>query len=224
MTAQPLDVSPDLGARGQRPGRRRNSSAQPARGERTRDREVVDAAIAVFWEKGYANASVQDVADVLGMLKGSLYYYIDSKESLLRRIFVETHQELMDLAAAAQAEPGPAVDQLRWLLRASAMWAIQSVDRAGLYFREWRYASDGLNSELVRERRGYEKVIARLVAAWQADGDLDAVVDPMRAATFVWSAISSLPDSYAPRSRLAERGVAESYVALAMRAVGLPAD
>ncbi len=200
-------MSPDLRARGQRPGRRRNSSAQPARGERTRDREVVDAAIAVFWEQGYANASVQDVAEVLGMLKGSLYCHIDSKKSLLRRIFVEAHQEQMDLAAAAQAESGPAVDQLRWLLRANAVWAIQNIDRASLYFREWRYASDGLRSELVRERRGYEKVIAG--------------VDPMRAATFVWSAISSLPDWYAPGSRMLERGVAETYLALAMRAVGL---
>ncbi len=40
-------------------------------GERARDGEVIEAAVKIFWEKGYANASVQDVADALGMLKGS---------------------------------------------------------------------------------------------------------------------------------------------------------
>ena len=66
-------------------------------GNRARDREVIEAAVKIFWEKGYANASVQDVADALGMLKGSLYYYIDSKERLAR-------EDLRRLARRAQPD------------------------------------------------------------------------------------------------------------------------
>src|SRR5680860_816646 len=47
----------------------------PTRPERTpREREIIDAAAEVFHEKGYAGASIQDVADAVGILKGSLYY------------------------------------------------------------------------------------------------------------------------------------------------------
>lgn len=51
-----------------------------------RKEEVVATAAQVFKTKGYYSASLQDLADELGLLKGSLYYYIDSKEDLLLEI------------------------------------------------------------------------------------------------------------------------------------------
>lgn len=78
-------------------------------GGRVRDREVLDAAINIFWEKGYSGTSVQDVADALGMLKGSLYYYIDSKEDLLEMIFSDSHdevQKITDEVLALDLDPG----------------------------------------------------------------------------------------------------------------------
>ena len=69
------------------------ASAQPGGGRR-RDREVLDAATKVFHTRGYADASVQDIADELGILKGSLYHYIDSKEDLLFRLLEESHNEV----------------------------------------------------------------------------------------------------------------------------------
>lgn len=78
------------------------------RAPRKRDREVVDAAARVFYRKGYADATVQDVADELGILKGSLYHYIDTKEDLLYRLFEEVHadvEQIREEVAAADAEP-----------------------------------------------------------------------------------------------------------------------
>jgi TetR/AcrR family transcriptional regulator, cholesterol catabolism regulator len=54
--------------------------------EQKRDRrrdQVMAAAAAVFAEKGYHEATTKDIADRLGILPGSLYYYIDSKEAAL---------------------------------------------------------------------------------------------------------------------------------------------
>jgi AcrR family transcriptional regulator len=81
-------------------------------GGRARDREVIEAAVEIFWEKGYANASVQDVADRLGMLKGSLYYYINSKESLLVKIFDDSHAEIKDITDVAVGSEGSALERL----------------------------------------------------------------------------------------------------------------
>jgi AcrR family transcriptional regulator len=47
----------------------------------------------VFYAKGYDAASLQDIADRLGMLKGSLYYYIQSKEDLLYDVIKAAHEE-----------------------------------------------------------------------------------------------------------------------------------
>ena len=38
------------------------------------------AAVRIIFEKGYSGASLQDVANEVGVLKGSLYYYFASKE------------------------------------------------------------------------------------------------------------------------------------------------
>ena len=56
---------------------------------RRREREVLDVAARLFHERGYADTSVQDIADELGILKGSLYHYIEVKEDLLFRLLGE---------------------------------------------------------------------------------------------------------------------------------------
>lgn len=45
--------------------------------------KIIDAAAKVFREKGYKEATLEDIASEVGILKGSLYYYIDKKEDLL---------------------------------------------------------------------------------------------------------------------------------------------
>jgi AcrR family transcriptional regulator len=48
--------------------------------------EIARAAIQLFEQKGYHATSVQDIADAVGLQKGSLYHYISSKEELLLKI------------------------------------------------------------------------------------------------------------------------------------------
>lgn len=49
-------------------------------------RELFKVAARLFREKGYRATSMQDIARELGIQKPSLYYYISSKEDLLREI------------------------------------------------------------------------------------------------------------------------------------------
>lgn len=50
--------------------------------------EIVRAAAKLFKEKGYHAATVQDIADEVGLLKGSLYYHIQCKEQLLLEVLL----------------------------------------------------------------------------------------------------------------------------------------
>ena len=71
--------------------------------------EIVDAAGEVFDEKGYAAARIEDIAARVGLLKGSLYYYIDSKEDLLFAIVDGNHSRgivvIEEGAALGAADP-----------------------------------------------------------------------------------------------------------------------
>lgn len=84
---------------------------------RKRDREVLDAAVQVFCERGYAAATVQDVADQLGILKGSLYYYIETKEDLLYRAVMAVHSSAEAVMDSVAAEPSGPLERLELYMR-----------------------------------------------------------------------------------------------------------
>jgi len=58
-----------------------------------RQKEIALAAVHLFEQKGYHATSVQDIADEVGLQKGSLYHYIHSKEDLLLEI---AHQAISE--------------------------------------------------------------------------------------------------------------------------------
>ena len=44
---------------------------------------LTDKAAKIFFEKGYKNTSLQDIADEVGITKAAIYYYFKSKEEIL---------------------------------------------------------------------------------------------------------------------------------------------
>lgn len=49
--------------------------------------DVMQAALELFAEQGYANTSVRQVVDTAGVTKGALYHYFQSKDDLLFAIY-----------------------------------------------------------------------------------------------------------------------------------------
>jgi AcrR family transcriptional regulator len=56
--------------------------------------KIVEAARVVFGKKGYHDATMDDVAKEVGVSKGALYSYFNSKEDLLKEISLQGHQTL----------------------------------------------------------------------------------------------------------------------------------
>jgi AcrR family transcriptional regulator len=59
------------------------------RRKQERPRELLDAALAVFVDKGFAAARAEEIAARAGVSKGTLYLYFHSKEELLRTLIAE---------------------------------------------------------------------------------------------------------------------------------------
>ena len=64
----------------------RAEGASAAAGRRRRHAEIIDAAAAVFSERGYHGASTREIAERVGMQQGSLYYHFRSKEAALEEV------------------------------------------------------------------------------------------------------------------------------------------
>ena len=89
--------------------RRRRKEARPA--------ELLDAALTLFVEKGFAATRSEEVARAAGVSKGTLYLYFPSKEELLKAViqhFLGTEIEA-GIQEAAAAE-GPTAEMMAQLL------------------------------------------------------------------------------------------------------------
>jgi len=78
---------------------------------------ALDAAMATFWDKGYAGTSAQDLVDSTGLGRGSLYNTFRSKrglfEAALQRYDLECTRKLVELLEEGE---GPARDRIRAVL------------------------------------------------------------------------------------------------------------
>ncbi len=190
---------------------RKSASRANAGGKRAnRDAEVTGAAIEIFWQKGYQAASIQDVADRVGVLKGSLYYYIDSKEDLLWRIIEDVHEEwtkILDQAGALDAGP---VERIHAFIRLHVVWYLTKVKEIGVFFREWQHLTGDRLKTMRTRRRRYEQVVRDLLTAAQAEGEMSGDLDVTYATRYVLAAVNAVPDWYRASSSEPAR-IAESY-------------
>jgi AcrR family transcriptional regulator len=100
------------------------------RRKEARPQELLDAALELFIEKGFAATRSEEVAVRAGVSKGTLYLYFPSKEDLFKAV---VRQNLSALIAASQqivdAYDGPTPELLRLLVR--EYWDHVSISRVG---------------------------------------------------------------------------------------------
>ena len=121
-----------------------------------REREIYDVAAEIFHRKGYAGTSLQDIADAVGLLKGSLYYYIDSTEDLLYRITQAIHEGARANLAASRAVDGPASERMRALVEGHVLAFRERLAWIRVFYTEHTALSADRRREIVAERRDYE--------------------------------------------------------------------
>ncbi|NWG92478.1 MAG: TetR/AcrR family transcriptional regulator [Parvularculaceae bacterium] len=84
--------------------------------------EILDAALAVFTEKGFDAARVDDIAAAARLSKGAIYLYFDSKEALLRGLI---EREVAPVAAQLKALAEAGLDDPKATLRLIVLTAMR---------------------------------------------------------------------------------------------------
>jgi TetR/AcrR family transcriptional repressor of nem operon len=159
------------------------------------DRETaLQAALEVFWAKGYAGASTDDLTGAMGIGRQSLYDTFGDK----RRLYLEaltrynTDNVAGHLAALRDAaSPTQAIEGL--LLR----FANEPEDRRARGCMGVNAICEfGQDPDVAEARRAsgelLEAGLARLVETGKASGDFDASVDPRSAARFIATTLAGM--------------------------------
>ena len=92
-----------------------------------RPTEILDAAVAVFAEKGFAAARMEDIAKRAGVTKGTIYLYFRSKEDVFKKLVRDSlGTTIAANAANAAAFDGPSSELIRMVLTAIGQFAATS--------------------------------------------------------------------------------------------------
>ena len=152
------------------PTRRRQKEARP--------QQLLDAALGLFVEKGFAATRAEEVAQRAGVSKGTLYLYYPSKEELLKAVIRE-HLSTRIAAGAAEAERhrGSAADLLREVL---SRWWLEVLDSptSGVFkliiteVRNFPDLAEFYNREVVQPG---EQLISRVVQRGVDSGEFDDI-------------------------------------------------
>jgi TetR/AcrR family transcriptional regulator, cholesterol catabolism regulator len=153
----------------------------------TRRDEVTRTAARLFAERGFHGTSMGDLADALGMQKGSLYSHTGSKQQLLFETMREGAQAF-HAALDEVPEDAPAVERIRLALRGHLRVVAEQLDVATVFTREWRYLDDEYRAEIVTERRRYEERFRALFREGVETGELRSDLDASTAALLALSA------------------------------------
>jgi AcrR family transcriptional regulator len=155
----------------------------------TRRTELTREAARLFAERGYHGTSIGDLAQALGVQKGSLYAHIRSKQDLL----YETMREGADAFHSAIdeiADDVGAAEKLRLAMRAHLRVVAEQLDVATVFVREWRYLEGERRDEILGERRRYEERFRALFREGRELGGLRSDLDDGAAALLVLSAMN----------------------------------
>jgi AcrR family transcriptional regulator len=153
----------------------------------TRRSQLTREAAKLFARKGYHGTSIGDIAEALGVRKGSVYAHIASKEDLL-------YETMRDGAAAFHAaldaipDDLPATEKIRLALRAHLRVVAEQLDVATVFVQEWRYLEGPRRDGIVAERRRYEERIRELFREGRELSELRADLDESAAALLLLSA------------------------------------
>lgn len=185
---------------------------------------IMEAATAVFMEKGYSGTSMDDIAKLAAVSKQTVYKHFADKEKLFAEIVLATSGRIdgmIDLVADIPADPDALEDNLHRLAR---QFLTALTQPQVLQLRRLIIANADTFPDLGTAwyEQGFERVLATLAATFQrlADEGLLRIDEPLLAANhfsglLLWIPVNKAMFTGGPQHTEAEL---EHYAAAGVRA------
>ena len=188
------------------------------RTQSAREDEILAAAARMFREKGYHGTSVRDIAESVGLLKGSLYHYIRSKEELLARLFDGALEGTVRELEAIANRDASASERLHDMVTAYVRAVTANLDAVGLYLREWRSLPAPDLRRLRAKRHAMRALFEDVVAQGVRTREF-AAGDEKIATLAILGMCNWIFEWYRPRGRLRPEDLANQLAERAVRSV-----
>jgi AcrR family transcriptional regulator len=124
--------------------------------------EILDCAQKMIYTTGYADMSIQDIINELGISKGAFYHYFTSKSALLEALLGRTSEQGLQIILPIANDDGlPPTKKLENIIQAGMQWKATQKPYMMAILKAW-YSDD---NALVRQKMltEYTSVFGRLL-------------------------------------------------------------
>lgn len=128
-----------------------------------RKKEILELAQVLFREKGYAAASVRDIASSAGVEPASLYSHIKGKEEILDAICFDMAEKFATSIHEVNDIYFDALQRLQMAVKSHIELLTKFPDASVVFLRDWRYLSDDRRAEFIALRDAYEAELRKII-------------------------------------------------------------
>lgn len=129
-------------------------------------------AIRLFGERTYPVIGMRDLSEAVGILPGSLYAHITSKEALLLTIVEEGITAYLEAVAPHAHGPGSPQQRLRGAIRAHMEVLALTREQTRVTFGQWQYLGEENRSRVLVLRKQYLELFTKILQDGIDDGTL----------------------------------------------------
>ena len=160
---------------------------------------IIDAAMHLFGEMGYTGTTMRDIAKAVGVLPGSLYAHIQSKETLLVEIVDAGIRSFLSAVEPHASSNRPARDRMRAAIKAHIAVVADNPQRSLVVFHQWRFLSEPNLAAAIEKRRRYEKAFIRIAQDGVKNGEFNLDLDTRITVFSILGALNWTPEWYSPK-------------------------
>ncbi|MCS1351730.1 TetR/AcrR family transcriptional regulator [Mechercharimyces sp. CAU 1602] len=179
-------------------------------GRSQRREEIIEVASRLFHSQGYAATTIRDIAEQAGLLSGSLYAHIQSKEDLLYEISCRGADAFLTAITPIVTEAGTAEEKLRRALAAHAQVVADHLEAATVFFHEWKALSFERREKIQAKRDEYEVCWSQIIVSGMETGEFRQE-DEKFIRLLLLSVANWMYEWYRPDGELPPRKIADRY-------------
>ena len=181
---------------------------------------LTDVALAVFAERGYDGASMDDVARAAGITKASIYHHVTGKEALLERGLKRALDALFAILDEPDAREGTALARLRYIVRRVSETTLALLPELTILFRV--RGTSSIQRDALERRRAFDRITTDLITQAQHDGGIRADLDARLIARLIFGMSNSVVEWYRPGRLGTGPGVSPTIDALIFEGLARP--
>lgn len=175
-------------------------------------REICRVAARVFYEKGYSGASMQDIAEAVGLTKAGLYHHIGSKDRLLFEIMNYGMDILKETVLDKVALIQDPQERLRQTIAGHIHLIVRARDlETTVILHENRSLQGPLRKKINARKREYIHFLESLISEVQKQSGREALLSSKLAAFALLGMINWLYQWYRVEGPVPEAQLAQIY-------------